>query len=272
MRSRCSRQPTPTESTYAQRLIEALLSARGSNSANRKLRILALRCEAAASSHLPHRTRARIRKLAEVPATDSHEARQIAALGEEAVPHLAYRPKVEAPINAAAVHCLRLIGTPAARATMHTYLATESLVVAEELIHDLNPLENAAVLTAAQNPSAWERVHPKSSPLFAISLRSPISPTCNHSTSRARRSPKPPRSPISPTCNGSTSRARKSRTPPRSPSLSACKHSISGVRGSRTPPAGNLIDLRELNLTETQVADAAPLASLTNLLRLYVLA
>jgi Leucine-rich repeat (LRR) protein len=153
---------SPDHPAYAQRLIEALLSTGASRSDIRKLGILALRCEAAASSHLPQETRARVRGLAPklFPPRSLHEARQLAALGEKAVPHLKYRRRAKAATSAAAVHCLRLIGTAAAQQAMCAYLETESLIVAEELIHDHNPLEIAAVLKAAQTHETWREVSP----------------------------------------------------------------------------------------------------------------
>ncbi len=122
--------------------------------------------------------------------------------------------------------------------------------------------------------------------------RSPTSPSCDVSTLRARTFPTSPRSPTSPTCKRSTSQVhagrRRSARSPTSPNLQSLNLSGTQVADAATArqahqpaiartcslsdaavadaaPLASLTNLQSLNLSGTQVADAAPLANLTNL-------
>ena len=74
------------------------------------------------------------------------------------------------------------------------------------------------------------------------------------------------RSPTSPTCKCSTSPAPRSPTPRRSPTSPTCNAlDLAGTQVADAAPLANLTNLQSLDLSGTQVADAAPLANLTNL-------
>ena len=237
---------SPDHAAYAERLINALLSGREARSDVRKLRILALRCETAASSHLTEETRGRVRALAPklFPPRDLHEARQLATLGKGAVKYLHYRARTKATTSAAAVHCLRLIGTAAAHDAARAYLATESLVVAEELIGDHNPLEVAAVLKAAQDLSKWQEV----SPFIKSAIRG-VAPLANLTNLRFLVLDGTQVADAAPLANLTNLQALY----------------LDGTQVADAAPLANLINLQGLGLKDTQVADAAPLANLTNL-------
>jgi hypothetical protein len=240
---------SPDHPAYAQRLIEALLSGEGSRPNGRKLGILALRCEAAASSHLPQETRARVRALAPklFPPQDSNEARQLAALGDKAVPHLKYRRRAKATTSAAAVHCLRLIGTGAAQEGMRAYLATQSLIVAEELTHDHNPLEIAAVVRAAQNSRTWEKVPPTIK--SAIQDVSGVPINCRQLF---------------------LSETQVEDAGPLAKLIGLHVLDLSATRVQDVTPLANLTNLQELYLQRTPIYNIEPLAHLRNLERLYL--
>jgi Leucine-rich repeat (LRR) protein len=259
---------SPDHPAYAQRLIETLLSRGKSRAGSRKFGILGLRCEAAASSHLPQETRNQVRALASklFPPRDAHEARQLAALGDEAVGHLGYRPKAKASTSAAAVHCLRLIGTATAQETMRSYLATESLVVAEELIHDHSPLEIAAVLKAAQDPSAWERVSPQIksavrdlAPLAGLTYLQSLS---LDGTQVADAAPLASLMKLE-SLNLSHTQVADAALFAKLANLQTLE--LWGTQVADVTPLASLANLRTLKLARTQVADVVPLAALASL-------
>jgi Leucine-rich repeat (LRR) protein len=239
---------SPDHPAYAQRLIEALLV---SKPKARKLRILALRCEAAARSHLPQETRTRTRALAPklFPPLDSHEARQLAALGEDAVAHLNYQPSMKAETSAAAVHCLRLIGTAKAHETMRAYLATESLVVAEELLHDYNPLEVRAVLKAVRNRRKWSTVPPAIR--AAIRELAPL-----HRLTRLRAI--------------TLSETQVVDLSPIANLVDLRWLNLTQTKVTDVTPIANLRNISELYLGYTPISNISPLESLKNLRSLYL--
>jgi Leucine-rich repeat (LRR) protein len=122
----------------------------------RRLQVLVLRCEAVARD-LPAELRGRVRALiAEVfPPRSVLEARQLAVLGNDAVPHLRFAAMPDAVAQAAAVRCLRLINTDQAWALAEEYLATGYLETAQELVAaGFQPLRVRAVRQAVTEPGA----------------------------------------------------------------------------------------------------------------------
>ena len=156
---------SPTGQRFATSLIDKLangaedLAQRGEVERARWLRMLALRCEMSAE-----RLRARQRKVIKdlavdvFPPRDIHEARQLSALGEEAISRLA--PIVGGPDEeaAAAVRCLRLIGSQAADAAIDAYRDCTAPAILEELAQARHPLTLPAVRDAAQDYFLWEKI------------------------------------------------------------------------------------------------------------------
>jgi hypothetical protein len=92
------------------------------------------------------------------PPRNLHEARQLAALGAEAIPHLQPRPEADESWNITCARCLRLISTKDARAMLCRYLDTEALAVAEELVGWFDPLQIRAIAQAVRSRERWEKV------------------------------------------------------------------------------------------------------------------
>jgi NACHT domain/Leucine Rich repeats (2 copies) len=239
---------SPDHPAYAQRLIEALLSESSksaiSSKEKRQLQILAVRCEAVAVN-LSREMRARVRNVARrlFPPRDRHEARQLATLRDEAVAHLAFRPNAEPSASAAAVHCLRMIGTPAAQDVMRQYLATKSLVVAEELILDHNPLEITAVLTAARG-FTWDKISP--SIKSAVQNVTPLANLTNLHWLDLSGTQVADAAPLANLTN-------------------LISLDLSGTPVADLTPLGDLTNLQWLYLAGTPVAGSLPLANLTKL-------
>jgi internalin A len=264
---------SPDHPAYAQRLVEALVLGGGSRADRRKLGILALRCEAAASSHLPQEIRARVQALAPrlFPPRDSHEARQLAALGDKAVPHLSYQRRATAAKSAAAVHCLRLIGTAGAQEAMRAYLATDSLVVAEELIPDHNPLAIAAVLKAARGGKTWREV----SPTIRVAVRdlSPIANLTNLPSLNLSYTSVDDATPLTNLTNLQRldlSSTQVADAAPLAKLVNLHSLALSYTQVEDVAPLAHLIRLQMLTLTGTMVADITPFGNLDNMLHLYL--
>jgi hypothetical protein len=85
------------------------------------------------------------------------EARQLAALGDEAIPRLAPKQGASDEEAAAAVRCLRLIGSEADDAAIDAYREFSAPAVLEELAQVRHPLALPAVLAAAQDLLGWTR-------------------------------------------------------------------------------------------------------------------
>ena len=85
------------------------------------------------------------------PPRDMEEARQLAALGEEGIARLAPKAGASDEEAAAAVRCLRLIGSQAADAAIDAYRDFTAPAVLEELAQVRHPLTLPAVLAAAQD-------------------------------------------------------------------------------------------------------------------------
>ena len=122
----------------------------------RSLRILAVRCEVAASTDFPPEARQPIIAMAPVlfPPRTMDEARQLAALGDEAIPRLAPTAGASDEEAAAAVRCLRLIGSQAADAAIDAYRDFTAPAVLEELAQVRHPLTLPAVLADGAATSA----------------------------------------------------------------------------------------------------------------------
>jgi len=152
---------SPDHPAYTQALIKALLESRKKKT-RRRLSILAVRAETVAMSKLEEETHERLRAIVPelLPPRSFEEARQLAALGNEAVPHLVWRPEVEPAWNAASVRCLKLIGTAEARAAIEGFLETDQLPVAEEMVGHVHPLRIRVVVEACQDFRTWMEVSP----------------------------------------------------------------------------------------------------------------
>jgi NACHT domain len=246
----------PHAQRFAADLMRALLD-RGETLARRAegesraraLRILAMRCEAAAGTDLPGESRRPIREMAPglFPPQTMEEARDLAALEDDAIPLLTPAADVAEEHAAACVRCLRLIGTEMAREAMCAYLATESLVVAEELVQDHNPLRITAVLTAAQDSMAWSKVPPTIK--SAIRDLTPLANLTDLQELDLSGTQVVDAAPLANLTNLETL-------------------DLSGTQVADAAPLAKLTNLQWLYLSGTQVADAAPLANLTNLPRL----
>ncbi len=286
---------SPDHPAYAQRLIEALLPPEGSQPRARERGILALRCEAAAASHLPQEVRQRVRELAPklFPPRDQHQARQLAQLGDAAVEYLGYEPEADAATSAAKVHCLRLIGTAAAHQAMHAYLATESLVVAEELVRDHNPLEITAVFQALENFERWSKVPPtirsavrdlsslaNFATLLQLNLRdtqvadlTPITDFINLIALDLRGTQVKDAAPLAKLTNLRWLALSATQVANIAPLANLTNLETLDLRSTRVEDASPLINLSKLqwlNLSDTQVADVTPIFNLTNLEKLYL--
>jgi Leucine-rich repeat (LRR) protein len=156
---------SPTGQRFATSLIEKLangaqeLAQRGESERARWLRMLALRCEMSAE-RLGARKRRVTQDLAVdvFPPRDMEEARQLAALGEEGIARLAPRAGASDEEAAAAVRCLRLIGSEAADAAIDAYHDFTAPAVLEELVQVRHPLTLPAVLAAAQDDDRWREL------------------------------------------------------------------------------------------------------------------
>jgi hypothetical protein len=152
---------SPTGAAFAKPMMQELLHQAEKLPAEqaRQLRILAVRCEAAASTDFPPEARQPIIAMAPVlfPPRNMDEARQLAALGDEAIPRLAPKQGASDEEAAAAVRCLRLIGSEAADAAIDAYREFSAPAVLEELAQVRHPLALPAVLAAAQDLLGWTR-------------------------------------------------------------------------------------------------------------------
>ena len=145
---------SPTGAAFAKSMMQQLLQQAEILPAEqaRSLRILAVRCEAAASTDFPPEARQPIiaMALALFPPRTMDEARQLAALGDEAIPGLAPTDGASDEEAAAAVRCLRLIGNQAADAAIDAYCDFTAPAVLEELAQVRHPLTLRAVLAEVQ--------------------------------------------------------------------------------------------------------------------------
>jgi hypothetical protein len=156
---------SPTGQRFATSLIDKLangaeeLARRGEVERARWLRMLALRCEMSAE-----RLGARKRRVTQglavdvFPPRDMEEGRQLAALGEEGIARLAPTDGSSDEEAAAAVRCLRLIGSQAADAAIDAYRDFTAPAVFEELAQVRHPLTLPAVLAAAQDHERWREL------------------------------------------------------------------------------------------------------------------
>jgi NACHT domain len=153
---------SPTGAAFAKPMMQQLLHKADSSPAEqaRLLRILAVRCEAAASTDFPPEARQPIIAMAPAlfPPRSMDEARQLAALGEEAIPRLAPIAGASDEEAAAAVRCLRLIGSQAADAAIDAYSHFTAPAVTEELAQVRQPMTLPGVLAAAQQPDEWRKL------------------------------------------------------------------------------------------------------------------
>ncbi len=126
-------------------------------SARGGLRILAVRCETVAGTDLKDEDRQPIRAIAPglFPPRSMDEARQLAALGEDAVAWLGPVEGGPGEEAAASVRCLRLIGGAKADAMIEAYTGYEATAVLEELSHVRDPLTLPAIIRATQAPGRW---------------------------------------------------------------------------------------------------------------------
>lgn len=146
---------SPDHPAYAKQLIERLIGRHAGRARQRQL--LALRCEAAASSNLAAETRGKVRQMAPAlfPPRDMAEARQLAALGNEAVRFLEPRANLKEAWAAACVRCLRLIGTTEARRMMERWRDSTAMSVVEELAQTFEPLTLPTVTEILSSLESW---------------------------------------------------------------------------------------------------------------------
>jgi hypothetical protein len=153
---------SPTGAPFAKSMMHQLLQQADGMPAEqaRRLRILAVRCEAVASTDFPPEARQAISSMAPVlfPPRTMDEARQLAALGNEAISRLGPIEGASEEEAPAAVRCLRLIGSQAADAAIDDYRNSTMPAVLEELAEVRPPLTLPAVLAAARGVSLWDNI------------------------------------------------------------------------------------------------------------------
>jgi internalin A len=151
----------PTHRLYAEKLIKELL-ATAANQLEPRLRraieVIALRCDAAAPVLAP-KLRDQLTELADrlFPPTTFDEAQQLAVLGDAAVPRL-HRAKISDIHAAAAIRCLRVIGSEPTRSALDSYRDVIDADALEELVQVFDPLTLPAILAAAQDHGRWSQL------------------------------------------------------------------------------------------------------------------
>ena len=244
---------SPTGAAFARPMMQQLLqqAEKLPPEQARLLRILAVRCEAAASTDFPPEARQPILALAPVlfPPRNMDEARQLAALGEEAIPRLAPTEGASDEEAAAAVRCLRLIGSQAADAAIDAYCNSAAPAVLEELAQARHPLLLPAVLDAAQDFFLWVKI-PE-----GVKLRIIDAGPLEHLTNLQALSL-------------NNTQVADLRPLERLTNLQQLYLDNTQVADLR--PLERLTNLQRLSLNNTQVADLRPLERLTNLQDLYL--
>jgi NACHT domain/Leucine Rich repeats (2 copies) len=261
---------SPTGAAFAKPMMEQLLQQadRLPTEQARLLRILAVRCEAAASTDFPPEARQPIIAMAPVlfPPRTMDEARQLAALGEEGIPRLAPRAGASDEEAAAAVRCLRLIGSQAADAAIDAYRDFTAPAVLEELAQVRHPLTLPSVLDAAQDYSGWQTL-PASVKARLMDVE-PLAGLANLQRlflSHTRVTDLRPLEGLTNLRTLELSKTQVANVRPLEGLTNLQRLDLDGTPVADLRPLEGLINLQVLSLSGTEVTDVRSLEGLTNL-------
>ena len=151
----------PDRSAYVEPLVEDLFADLPPDLESCRAKVItAIRCAIRAQDiDKKYRQQAQRALDAILPLQNYDEASSLAELGDPwIVPSLGYRSDISGAAAAAAVHCLRLVGTVAAAQCLEAWKESNDLAAAEGLVQMFHPLTLRSVILAAQDFEGWHGV------------------------------------------------------------------------------------------------------------------